>query len=101
MLITSLANKKGNTSFPRSIMATLRCTAKGAKQQSKLESPEDWERLIKSLGHWVVDLQRKGMVIAMIWPWTKKSLEDEDRPIDISDDQEERKEKQRCVSKFN
>lgn len=56
---------------------------------------------MESLEHWVVDLRRKGMVIDMIWPWTKKSLEDEDEPIDISDDQEEEKGKQRRVSKFN
>ena len=51
MLVISLAKKKGNTSFSRSIMATLRCTNKGAKPQSKLDSPEDWEGLMESLEH--------------------------------------------------
>ena len=53
MLFTSLAKKKGNTSFPRSIMATLRYTNKGA---TKLDSPEDWELLMGFLEHWVVNL---------------------------------------------
>ena len=51
MLVISLAKKKGNTSFSRSSMATLRCSSKGAKPQSKLDSPEDWEGLMESFEH--------------------------------------------------
>lgn len=68
VLVTSLAKKRGNTSFPGPIIVTLKCTDKGAKQQSKLDSPEDWEGLKESLEHWVVDLQCKGIVIDMTWP---------------------------------
>lgn len=71
VLVTSLAKRRGNTSFPGPIMVTLKCTDKGAKQQSKLDSPEDWESLMESLEHWVVDLRRKGIFIDMTWPSDK------------------------------
>lgn len=87
---TSAAKSRHRTCFSGPIFAIIKCTDKTVKQQCKLESPEEWDKIMKIVQYWEAELRRKGLLVDILWVWTKK--EQRDLSSGSSSDGEESKE---------